>query len=59
MNRELAGYLGGAMIEAGADTTSSWMQTLVLAMVAFPEVQKKAQVCPSFYFAILLFDNCW
>jgi hypothetical protein len=32
------------MIEAGSDTTSSWFQTLVLAMVAFPEVQNKAQV---------------
>jgi hypothetical protein len=32
------------MIEAGSETTSSWFQTLVLALVAFPEVQKKAQV---------------
>lgn len=44
MTRELVGYLGGVMIEAGSETTSSWLQTLVLAMVAFPEAQKKAQV---------------
>jgi len=43
MSRELIGSLGGVMIEAGSDTTSSWMQSLVLAMVAFPEAQKKAQ----------------
>ncbi|KAF8599138.1 cytochrome P450 [Ceratobasidium sp. AG-I] len=43
MTRDLVGYLGGAMIEAGSDTTSGWLQTLVLSMVAFPEAQKKAQ----------------
>ncbi|KAF8599129.1 cytochrome P450 [Ceratobasidium sp. AG-I] len=43
MTRELVGYLGGVMIEAGSDTTSSWLQTLVLALVAFPEAQNKAQ----------------
>jgi cytochrome P450 len=44
MSRELVAYLGGAMIDAGSDTTSALLQTLVLAMVAFPEAQKKAQV---------------
>ena len=43
MTRELVGYLGGTMIEAGSDTTSSWLQSLVLAMAAFPEAQQKAQ----------------
>ncbi|CAE7136164.1 unnamed protein product [Rhizoctonia solani] len=43
MSRELVGYLGGVMIEGGFDTTSSWLQTLVLALAAFPDVQKKAQ----------------
>ncbi|KAF8599111.1 cytochrome P450 [Ceratobasidium sp. AG-I] len=43
MSRELVGYLGGVMIEGGSDTTSSWLQSLVLAMAAFPEAQKKAQ----------------
>ncbi|CAE6457751.1 unnamed protein product [Rhizoctonia solani] len=43
MSRELVGYLGGVMIEGGSDTTSSWLQSLVLALAAFPEAQKKAQ----------------
>ncbi|KAJ7610299.1 cytochrome P450 [Mycena polygramma] len=41
--RGMVGGLGGTLIEAGTDTTSSFTQTLVLALVAFPEVQKKAQ----------------
>jgi hypothetical protein len=44
MTREQVAYLGGIMIEAGANTTTLWMHTLVLAMIAFPEAQKKAQV---------------
>lgn len=43
MSRELVGYLGGVMIEGGSGTTSSWLQSLVLALAAFPEAQKKAQ----------------
>ncbi|CAE6376736.1 unnamed protein product [Rhizoctonia solani] len=43
MSWELVGYLGGVMIEGGSDTVSSWLQSLVLALAAFPEVQKKAQ----------------
>lgn len=31
------------MIEGGSDTTSSFIQSLILALVAYPEVQKKAQ----------------
>ncbi|KAF8602930.1 cytochrome P450 [Ceratobasidium sp. AG-I] len=42
MSRELVGYLGGVMIEGGSDTTTSWLQALVLAMSAFPEAQRKA-----------------
>jgi cytochrome P450 len=34
--------LGGALIEGGSDTTSSALNTMVLAVTAFPEVQKKA-----------------
>jgi dsRNA-specific ribonuclease len=45
MTREQIAYLGGVMIDGGSETTSSWMQNLILAMVAFPEAQKKAQVC--------------
>ncbi|CAE6460257.1 unnamed protein product [Rhizoctonia solani] len=43
MSREHVGYLGGTMIEAGSDTTSAWLHSLVLALAAFPEAQKKAQ----------------
>lgn len=44
MSRELVGYLGGVLLEGGSDTTSSSLQTLVLGLVAFPDVLKKAQV---------------
>ena len=30
-------------MEGGSDTTASFLQTVILALVAFPEVQKKAQ----------------
>lgn len=43
MTREHVGHLGQAMIEGGSDSTSSWLQSLVLALAAFPDVQKKAQ----------------
>ncbi|KAJ7665797.1 cytochrome P450 [Mycena rosella] len=42
MDREITGYLGGVLIEGGSDTTSSYLQSLILALVAYPEVQKKA-----------------
>nr|BAK09482.1 cytochrome P450 [Postia placenta] len=44
LDRELTGYLGGVLIEAGSDTTSAFIQTLVLLLVAHPQVQRKAQV---------------
>ncbi|QRW12783.1 cytochrome P450 family protein [Ceratobasidium sp. AG-Ba] len=43
LNRELIGYLGGVLLEGASDTTSSTLQSLVLALTAFPDVQKKAQ----------------
>ncbi|KAK0223130.1 cytochrome P450 [Armillaria fumosa] len=43
LNRELVGYLGGVLIEGGSDTTSSFLQSLILALVEFPEAQRKAQ----------------
>ncbi|ESK84986.1 cytochrome p450, partial [Moniliophthora roreri MCA 2997] len=43
MDREITGYLGGVLIEGGSDTTSSFLQSLILAMIAFPEAQRKAQ----------------
>jgi hypothetical protein len=36
-------YLGGMLIEGGSDTTSFFIQSLVLALVSFPEVTRKAQ----------------
>jgi hypothetical protein len=36
-------YLGGVLIEGGSDTTSFFIQSLVLALVSFPEVARKAQ----------------
>ena len=36
-------YLGGALLEGGSDTTSAFLQSVVLMLVAFPEVQRKAQ----------------
>ena len=35
--------IGGTLIEGGADTTSAFLQTLVLALVNFPDVQVRAQ----------------
>jgi cytochrome P450 len=42
LDRELAGYFGGVMIEGGSDTTSSFLQSLILLLVAFPNIQQKA-----------------
>jgi len=39
----LAAYTAGSLLEAGSDTTASTLYAFVLAMVAFPEVQKRAQ----------------
>ncbi|EJD43339.1 cytochrome P450 [Auricularia subglabra TFB-10046 SS5] len=43
LTRELAGYLGGALIEGGSDTTATYLQSFVLALLAHPAVQRKAQ----------------
>ncbi|KAJ3839896.1 cytochrome P450 [Lentinula raphanica] len=40
-SRELSGYFGGVLIEGGSDTTSSFLQSLILLLIAFPEVQRK------------------
>jgi len=42
MSREMVGYLGGVGVEAGSHTTAYVLQSLVLALVAFPEAQRKA-----------------
>ncbi|KIW12380.1 hypothetical protein PV08_09657 [Exophiala spinifera] len=38
-----AAYVAGSMIEAGSDTTQLSMNSMILAMVAYPEVVPKAQ----------------
>ncbi|KAK7052036.1 putative cytochrome P450 [Favolaschia claudopus] len=43
MDTEMAGYLGGALIEAGSDTTALYLKSLILALVAYPDAQQKAQ----------------
>ncbi|KAJ7312242.1 cytochrome P450, partial [Mycena albidolilacea] len=42
MDDEMAGWFGGTLIEGATDTTSSYIQSLVLALIAYPEAQKKA-----------------
>ncbi|KAJ7677806.1 cytochrome P450 [Mycena polygramma] len=42
MGREMMGYLGGVLIEAGSDTTSSYLQSFILALAAYPDAQKTA-----------------
>ncbi|KAJ6451900.1 cytochrome P450 [Mycena sanguinolenta] len=42
MDRELTGYLGGVLIEGGSDTISAFLQSLILALTAYPDAQKKA-----------------
>ena len=39
----ISSYIGGNLIEGGADTTSAFLQTLVLALVNFPDMQARAQ----------------
>ncbi|KAF7377423.1 Cytochrome p450 [Mycena sanguinolenta] len=41
MDREITGYLGGVLIEGASETTSSYLQSLILALVAYPDAQKK------------------
>ncbi|KAL0069940.1 hypothetical protein AAF712_002835 [Marasmius tenuissimus] len=43
LDREMMGYLGGVLLEGGSDTSSGYLQSVVLLMIAFPEVQKRAQ----------------
>ncbi|KAJ6568936.1 cytochrome P450 [Mycena capillaripes] len=42
MDDETTAYFGGALLETGSDTTSTFLQSLVLALVAYPDAQKKA-----------------
>ncbi|KAJ7279289.1 cytochrome P450 [Mycena rebaudengoi] len=36
-------YLGAVLIAGGSDTTSAYIQSLLMALIAYPEAQKKAQ----------------
>ncbi|KAK7032178.1 hypothetical protein VNI00_013352 [Paramarasmius palmivorus] len=36
-------YLGGVLLEGGSDTTSSFLKYLLIVLIAFPHVQRKAQ----------------
>jgi cytochrome P450 len=38
---DLACYISGTLLEAGSDTTASTLYGFVLAMIMFPDVQKK------------------
>ncbi|KAF7328682.1 putative cytochrome P450 [Mycena sanguinolenta] len=42
MDREITGYLGGVLIDGGSDTTSFYLQSLILALAAYPDAQRKA-----------------
>ncbi|KAJ6584471.1 cytochrome P450 [Mycena capillaripes] len=42
MDNEMTAYFGSALLEAGAETTSSYLQFLILVLIAHPEVQRKA-----------------
>ncbi|KAJ7359853.1 cytochrome P450 [Mycena albidolilacea] len=42
MDDEMASWFGGTLLEGATDTTSSYIQSLVLALVAYPGAQMKA-----------------
>ncbi|KAJ6594846.1 cytochrome P450 [Mycena capillaripes] len=42
MDDELAAYFGAALLETGSHTTSTYLQSLILALVAYPDAQRKA-----------------
>ncbi|ESK85938.1 cytochrome p450 [Moniliophthora roreri MCA 2997] len=43
LDREMIGYLGGILLEGGTETTASFLRCLVMALIVFPDVQRKAQ----------------
>ncbi|KAJ7844919.1 cytochrome P450 [Mycena olivaceomarginata] len=42
MDNEMTLYFGSALLEMGSETTSSYLQSLILALVAYPKAQKTA-----------------
>ncbi|ESK85919.1 cytochrome p450 [Moniliophthora roreri MCA 2997] len=43
LDREMIGYLGGILLEGGTETTASFLRCLVMALIVFPDAQRKAQ----------------
>ncbi|CAL1706719.1 unnamed protein product [Somion occarium] len=43
LDRELIGYLGGSLLQAGNDTTAVFLQTLLVCIISHPAVQRRAQ----------------
>ncbi|KAF5367006.1 hypothetical protein D9758_003848 [Tetrapyrgos nigripes] len=41
LSRKLVGYLGGVLLDGGSHTTSAFLLSMVLCLIAYPEVQKK------------------
>lgn len=39
----LDSYLGGIILEAGSETTTSFLRSLIIALIEYPEIQRKAQ----------------
>ncbi|ESK83420.1 cytochrome p450 [Moniliophthora roreri MCA 2997] len=42
LDREMRGYLGGALLEGASETTTFFLRYLVMSLVLYPEVQRKA-----------------
>ncbi|KAH8885882.1 cytochrome p450 monooxygenase [Thozetella sp. PMI_491] len=40
---DAAGYISGSLLEAGSDTTASTLYGFILALLVWPEIQRKAQ----------------
>jgi len=40
---DAAGYMSGSLLEAGSDTTASTLYGFILALLVWPEVQRRAQ----------------
>ncbi|CAL1714344.1 unnamed protein product [Somion occarium] len=43
LDREMLGYLGGSLLQAGIDTTAIFLQSMVACIITHPHVQLRAQ----------------
>ncbi|ESK85923.1 cytochrome p450 [Moniliophthora roreri MCA 2997] len=43
LDREMIGYLGGTLLEGSSESTASVLKYLIMMLVIFPDVQRKAQ----------------